>query len=322
MTGQMLRDKVVIITGAARGLGEAHARACAAEGAAVVVTDIEQGEVERVAEEIRSAGGVALAVGGDISSWAVCEQVVDVAKREFGRVDGLVNNAAITIPTAPFEETEELIRRHFEVNVYGTFFMSIVASRAMNGKGSIVNTTSGSQSGTPFSSMYGATKGAISSLTYCWALDFAAAGSQVRVNALSPHAATPMMTASAEFFKDKGISSKLKSAAPDPSTVSPVVVYLLSDSSNQVNGQVVRMQDGRLLSLTTHPANLNPPLYRDSWTPQDIAAAFEDELTAKQLPTGATYYNATVVEPPTDLATFVPRALTEVTPTPVTGSGV
>ena len=309
MTGRMLQDKVVIITGAASGLGAAHARACAAEGATVIGTDINGDELAGVVKEIQSAGRAALAVGGDISSRAVCEQIVDVAMREFGRVDGVVNNAAISPLTKPFEATEDLIRRVFEVNVYGPLFLSIAAGREMNGKGSIVHVTSGAQSGTPLSSIYGATKGAISSLTYCWARDLAAEGSQVRVNALSPHAATPMMAASAEFFMEHGIGSQIASAtAPDPSTVSPVVVYLLSDSSDQINGQVVRMQDGKLLSLTTHPANLNPPLYRDVWTPQDVAAAFEQELAAKQLPIGQHYINATVVDPPTDLATFDPAS--------------
>lgn len=277
LTGGMLQDKVVIITGAARGLGEAHARACAAEGATVVATDISQDAVERVAEELRSGGGEALAAGG---------------------LDGLVNNAAIVTLNKPLEETEDMIRRAFEVNVYGSYFMAIAAGEAMDGKGSIVNVSGGSQSGTPYSAIYGATKGAISSLTYNWAMDLAAAGSEIRVNALSPHAATPMMAESAEFFKANGIDSLLKSDAPDLSRVSPVVVYLLSDSSSQVNGQVVRMEDVESLSITTHPASLHPPLYRDAWKPQDIAAAFEAELADRQFPTGQRYITASVVEPP------------------------
>jgi len=299
----MLDGKRIVISGAAQGLGAAYAHACASEGAAVVVVDVNADAAEQVVSSIRSAGGQAVSVHADVSTWDACQRAVAAAVDSFGGIDGLVNNAGVNVNTVPTEETESQIRRLFEVNVYGTFFLSILASRAMLGSGSIVNVASGAHQGMRYSSVYGATKGAVASLTYCWANDLIAASSEIRVNAISPHARTPMFESGARFYQENhGVGLNL--AGPDPETNSPLVVFLLSDESRGLTGQVIRIEGGTHISINTHPAILSPPCYRPSWTAREVAAAFRESLFDLQQPVGLQYVESRVVPPPTELAVF------------------
>jgi hypothetical protein len=141
------------------------------------------------------------------------------------------------------------------------------------GDGSIVNIPSGAQAGHPTLSSYGATKGAVASFTYGWALELRDRG--VRVNAVSPMAATPM--------------TNYASHLPPAEVNSPPVLYLLSDASRAITGQVVRVI-GKKLSLMCHPANIAPVLERDAWTLDAVAEAFEQTLAAKLAPVGVATY--------------------------------
>lgn len=291
----VLQGKHVLITGAGRGLGEAYARAAAAEGARVVISDINAEAVEAVAASINDAGGEALAVISDVTDWDSCERLVAAAVERFGKLDGLVNNAGYLNPVVAGTETEADIRRHIDIGVYGTYFMSVHGLAAMQGSGSIVNVTSGAQVGLRMMSAYAAAKGAVASLTYAWANEFGAQGGDIRVNAMAPHASTPMMDAgTAAYTKYFGGQA----VAPPPATNAPVVLYLLSDLSKGVNGQVVRLANGRELHLMTHPQVLDQPLTRDSWTVQDVERAFEDVFRDRLQPYGTlTNTDARLVEP-------------------------
>ena len=296
MTGEKNLDgKHVLITGAGRGLGEAYARAVAAEGARVTISDINADGVEAVAESIRRDGGDALAVEADVADWNSCRRLISAAVASFGKLDGLVNNAGYLETVTAGTETEAHIRRHLDVNIVGTYFMSVHGLAAMEGRGSIVNVTSGAQVGLRMMSAYAAAKGAIASLTYAWANEFGAQGGAIRVNAMAPHADTPMMTtgtaAYTKFFGGNPV-------APPPSSNAPVVIYLLSDLSAGVNGQVVRLANGRDLMLMSHPAVVESPLTRDSWTVLDVDAAFNDVLRARLQPYGhLVYTNSDFIEP-------------------------
>ncbi|MET9014910.1 SDR family oxidoreductase [Streptomyces olivaceoviridis] len=291
----VLRGKHVLITGAGRGLGEAYARAAATEGARVVMSDINAEAVEAVAASINDAGGEALAVVSDVTDWDSCEKLVAAAVERFGKLDGLVNNAGYLNPVVAGTETEADIRRHIDIGVYGTYFMSVHGLSAMQGSGSIVNVTSGAQVGLRMMSAYAAAKGAVASLTYAWANEFAAQGGDIRVNAMAPHASTPMMDAgTAAYTKYFGGQA----VAPPPATNAPVVLYLLSDLSKGVNGQVVRLANGRELHLMTHPQVLDQPLTRDSWTVQDVERAFDEVFRHRLQPFGIlTNTDARLIEP-------------------------
>lgn len=287
-----LSGKNIVITGAGRGIGEAHARLAAAEGARVVVNDIDAPEAERVAASIRESGGEALACVADISHWDDAEALVQFCVSSFGALDGFVNNAALFHMALPVEETEARVRRIVEVNVLGTAFCGYAALRQMlrQGRGSVVNVTSGAHAGIRGMSAYGATKGAVASLTYSWALDVAGTG--VRVNAVSPMAQTRMVNVTAEFFRSHG-QSEGHSIAIAPENNSPVVIYLLSDLSKVVNGQVVRIQ-GPTLNLMTHPAALNPGIEIGRLTVRAVAKVFSSALSKRQLPLGMHSYDVKV----------------------------
>lgn len=290
-----LEGKHILITGAGRGLGEAYARGAVAEGARVVVSDINAEAAASVAESINQAGGEAFAIAGDVTSWDSCERLVSSAVDRFGKLDGLVNNAGYLNPVVAGTETEEDIRRHIDIGVYGTYFMSVHGLAAMEGTGSIVNVTSAAQVGLRMMSAYAASKGAIASLTYAWANEFGAQGGNIRVNAMAPHASTPMMDAGTaaytKFFGGQQV-------APPPATNAPVVIYLLSDLSKGINGQVVRLANGRELHLMTHPQVLDQPLTRETWTLQDVEAAFDQVFRDRLQPYGQlTYTDARLLEP-------------------------
>lgn len=291
MSSGALAGKSVVVTGAGRGLGAAFARHAAQHGANVVVNDLSEIGAETVAEEIRRLGGAASAYAADVSDWTGAKRLIDHCVERFGAIDGLVNNAGVADVCRPEEETETSIRKHVEVNIYGTFFPSVHALHKMleQGGGSIVNVTSGAQAGLPLVGAYGASKGATASLTYCWATDLA--DTNVRVNAIAPQATTPMLDAFSRYFASKGREGGVADAGNSyadtpPETNAPIVTFLLSDLSADIRGQVVRILGGTELSLMSHPAAVQPVLSRDSWTLEDVRQAFEEQLGACQQPLG------------------------------------
>jgi NAD(P)-dependent dehydrogenase (short-subunit alcohol dehydrogenase family) len=285
----VLDGKAIVITGAGRGLGAAYAVHAADEGASVLINDIDASTAELTTGAIRERGGAAVAAVADITDWAAAADLIGRCLDEFGSIDGLVNNAGLEAIGDPEEITEEDIRRLFEVNVIGTMFCGVHAIRAMlaGQGGSIVNATSGAQAALGHQSVYAATKGAVSSLTYTWAMDLAGRG--VRVNAVSPMAATQMgRDAWARYQARRGgpaTAGPGSATLPTPEANAPVVTFLLSDMAAEVNGQVVRIDHGRL-SLMTHPGVLHPPLVRAQWSLDEVAEAFRTDLSARQLPLG------------------------------------
>ena len=253
----VLDGKAVVITGSGRGIGAAYARHAARHGASVVVSDVVPGSAEAVAEEIVAAGGTAVAHPADVTSWDATESLVERCVAEFGAIDGLVNNAGILTMGRVEEMDEASLRRVVEINLLGTAFCGVHAARRMlaQGRGSIVNVTSGTHTGQPRYGAYGATKGAIASFTYAWAADLD--GSGVRVNAISPMAAGGMEAVGVEYWARRGEPRPAGFDMPPAEANAPVVTFLLSDDAADVQGQVVRI-DGRRLSLMAHPSVLAP----------------------------------------------------------------
>lgn len=270
-----LNGQAVVITGAGGGLGAAYARAAAAIGAKIVVNDVNADAARAVVDEIRAAGGVAVSEPQDIRDPKGAEALVARCIAEFGAITALVNNAGVFSTEPIWAASLDTLRLALDVNVIGTFNCARAAVGPMMAQkaGSIVNITSGAHTGMAEHGNYGASKGAVASFTYNWAVDLA--GSGVRVNAISPLAFTPMAAHLPHL--------------PPPEVNIPPLLYLLSDRSKSINGQIIRIA-GKALSIMAHPANRAPVLERDAWTLETVADAFDRTLAANQLPLGVATY--------------------------------
>ncbi|MBV9557729.1 MAG: SDR family oxidoreductase, partial [Pseudolabrys sp.] len=282
-----LNGKAVVITGAGRGIGAACARGVAAQGAAVMVNDVDRVHAESVAREIVAGGGQALACIADITDWEAAGRLVQSCIDRFGRIDGLVNNAGLFHMGLLADFHANAARSLIEVNVLGAFHCAAHAVKPMIAQrsGSIVNVTSGAHLGNPAMGVYGASKGAIASMTYIWAMELAESG--VRVNALSPLAQTRMMTDTADYTRSHGGDASRFADVQPPEANSPVVESLLSDRSIGISGQIVRI-DRNELALYAHPAIQMPSVRSDGddWTLDSVAAAFDRDLRERLVPCG------------------------------------
>ena len=188
----------------------------------------------QVCADIVANGGNALADDCDISTWSGAEAMVERCVSAFGGIDGLINNAALFRPCRLTEADEQIWRDTIETNVLGVAFGITHAARRMSarGSGAIVNMTSAAHQGATNLAPYGTSKGAVSSLTYCAALDLGPQG--IRVNAVSPFAATRMVEAASQFGAASGHLST--AALPTPEENAAVACYLLSDAAHDFNG--------------------------------------------------------------------------------------
>ncbi|MFF5972661.1 SDR family oxidoreductase [Streptomyces sp. NPDC012769] len=243
-------ERVVIVTGAGRGLGRAHARAFAAEGARIVVNDLgvgldgrpgPDGPAARVVDEIRAAGGTAVAHGGDIATEEGAASLVRTALDTWGRLDTLVNNAGFLRDRMLVNLGEDDFDAVMRVHVKGHFLPLRHAAahwRAESKAGRpvtarVVNTTSGAGLlGSVGQANYAAAKAGIVALTLVAAAELARYG--VLVNAIAPAARTRMTE---HTFTD---------LAALPEDVSPLVVWLGSAASTGVTGRVFEAEAGRL----------------------------------------------------------------------------
>lgn len=277
-----LEDKTIIITGAGGGLGAAYARHAAGLGARVIVNDIDSDAAGWTVTAIRKVGGTAEAVAGDISDWDFAATLVEVCIARFGSITGFVSNAGIFRPARAEDIEPADLRRMLEVNVMGTAAGAVAAIRAMRKAGtagSIVNVASGSQAGDIALGGYGATKAAIASLTYSFAMELR--DTNIRVNAISPLAETAMSAQNKDLMAVQAANRAVHYASlPTPDTNAPLVSFLLSDSAAAINGQVIRIA-GDQLSFVTHPV-IAAPVMTGAWDFDAIARAFEQTLGAKQ----------------------------------------
>jgi len=289
-----LEDKSVVVTGAARGLGEAYASTLAAEGARLVVNDIDDTLCLELVGRLKASGAQVVAHNGDVTSWDFADSLIQRCVDEFGRIDGLVNNAGTLVMKPVEEQDEDSFRDQLGANLFGTAFCGIHALRRMlrQNSGSIVNTLSGAMVGAPFRCAYSAATGGVSGLTGSWANE--AAGSGVRVNAIAPIAFTREFDYTAPILRRLVDAGRYPQAALDhvnaqrkitAESNAPMVVYLLSDASTEISGQTLRLDDGRFMMLT-RPLAIAPVLSEDDWTFEKIAAAFAGAWKDRLAPSG------------------------------------
>lgn len=252
--GDRLKDKVAIVTGAGRGIGRGEALLLAAEGAAVVVNDFggtaagtggEQTPAQQVVEEIKAAGGKAVANFGNIADFKTGEELVQQAIDTFGRLDIIVNNAGILRDRMIFNMSEEEWDAVIAVHLKGHFNLTRHACVVFRQQrsGVIVNTASESGLGNMGQANYSAAKEGIIGFTRTVARDMGRYG--VRCNAIRPRAATRLtisdeMRAAAQRGGAAGMTPEMLQAferANPPEAIAPLVVWLCTDEAANVNGR-------------------------------------------------------------------------------------
>ena len=253
-----LENKVTIVTGGASGIGEAMCLRFAAEGAKVVVADVVPESAEAVAKKIRSTGREALACVADVSNYEQVRSMVEAAVKQFGGVDILVNCAGLS----EFIPTEDLPidkwRRMIDVNLSGTFYCCLAASREMAKKkrGKIINISSmAGLAGIPNSAHYVASKHGVIGLTKALAVDFAKYG--INVNCICPGTTlTPMVrgTMSPEYQEARSKRVPLGRLGR-PEDQANAAIFLASSQSDYMTGSIVCV-DGGMYSLFSGYAGL------------------------------------------------------------------
>jgi NAD(P)-dependent dehydrogenase (short-subunit alcohol dehydrogenase family) len=274
-----LQGRAVVVTGAGRGLGEAFATHLAQAGVKVVANDIDVELAERTADTIRVNGGQAVASGHTVTDPAQAQALVEQCVAEYGSIDGLVNNAGLNYEALPWQEEPDQVRELVEVNVLGVMYTGIAAIKAMTAQGrggAIVNVSSGASLGQRKLGVYSASKGAVASLTYSWALDLEEV--DIRVNAICPLAHTRMVWKS---------ERSLRNCPPDrtPSRIAPLVLFLLSDDADGITGQLVRC-NGPQLHILGQPYLKAPILERQAWDTETVRRAFDEVFSAHLEPYG------------------------------------
>ena len=245
-----LKDKVAIITGADSGLGRAAAIAFVKEGARVVIPYYnEHRDALETKDYIEKLGGECLLMAGDISDKNFCKYIVDTTLQTFGKIDILVNNAGVQYQQDTLENiSDEQFDRTMKVNIYGMFYLTKAVLPYLKSGSSIINLSSVTTFyGEPQLIDYVTTKGAIVGFTRSLARNLAL--KNIRVNAIAPGFFwTPLQPACwvAEKIPSLGADAAMARGAM-PYELAPTFVFLASDDSSYVTGQVIHNNGGQVM---------------------------------------------------------------------------
>ncbi len=244
-----LKDKVAVVTGGGRGIGETTCVRFAEEGAKVIVADLNEADVQSVVEKIKAAGGEAIGIPVNVTNREQVEKMIADAVAQYGRLDILVNNAGITADAKLEKMTEDQWDRVIDVNLKGVFNCGQAAAKIMTGQGSgvIVNASSVvGIYGNFGQTNYAATKWGVIGMAKSWAKELGPKG--IRVNAVAPgFIMTPMTEKMPEkvldMMKEK---SSLKSLGY-PEDIANAYVFLASDEARFITGTVLSVDGGVVL---------------------------------------------------------------------------
>ncbi|MDX8029330.1 SDR family oxidoreductase [Lentzea sp. BCCO 10_0856] len=280
----LCEDRVVIVTGAGRGIGRAHALAFAAAGARVVVNDLSAAVAEEVADMI---GPRAVVNTDDVGTWAGAARVIEAAVTTFGGLDVLVNNAGIVrdrmIVSCGEDEWDEVVRVHLKGH-FAPLHHAAAHWRAVHKTGGavsgrVINTSSGAGLfGSVGQANYSAAKAGIASMTLVAAAELARYG--ITVNAIAPAARTRMTEAT---FAESMAAPEDGFDAMAPENISPLVVWLGSEEAGDVTGRMFEVDGGRV--CVVHGWQRGPEIDKgERWSPEELGSVVR-KLVADDHPT-------------------------------------
>lgn len=246
-----LANKVAIVTGGDSGIGRAICVAFAREGANVaIVFRKDSADAKETKKLVEEKGTKAIIVGADISIESNCRKIIDKVIKTWGKIDILVNNAAVQYPQTEIENIKEKqILQTFRTNIFSQIFLVQAALPHLKEGSSIINTTSvTAYKGNPYLLDYSATKGAIVSFTR--SLSGILGGRKIRVNAVAPGPIwTPLITTT---FPDESLDTFGKDTpmqrAGQPAEVAPAYVFLASEDASYISGQVIHVNGGDIVN--------------------------------------------------------------------------
>lgn len=244
-----LNSKVAIVTGAGRGLGRSMAHALAGAGAAVTVASRTSAELDSFVDEVKAAGGQALACPTDITDEASVQRMVDATIETFSRIDILVNNSGILASTSLVDQSPDEWDRVIATNLRGTYLATREIGRHLiaQGSGKVVNIASNfALQGVANHAAYSASKAGVIAFTRSMAIEWAR--HDIQVNAIAPgYFATPL---NAELREDADALAKVVRAIPirrmgEPDELKPWLLLLAGSASNFMTGEVIVIDGGQ-----------------------------------------------------------------------------
>jgi NAD(P)-dependent dehydrogenase (short-subunit alcohol dehydrogenase family) len=245
-----LKDKVAVITGGDSGIGKAAAIALANEGADIsIIYNNENEDAEETKKEIEKIGRKCILIAGDIKVKNFCNKAIEQSIKELGKINILINNAAVQYEQQNIEDiTEEQLKKTFETNIFGTFFMTQAAISHLQKGDCIINTTSiTAYRGHETLIDYSSTKGALTSFTRSLAMNLVSKG--IRVNAVAPGPVwTPLIPASFDEKKVGNFGTDNKQGrAAQPVELAGAYVFLASQEASFITGTTIHVNGGDMV---------------------------------------------------------------------------
>lgn len=294
MPGRYMEGKVVVVTGAGRGVGREIALCLASEGARVIVNDLgaaldgagtDLGPAQEVVDTIRALGGEALACGASVAEYAGAEEMVAMARDGFGRIDGVVHSAGILRDSIFHKMSPDAFEAVLRVHLFGAFNISRAAAghfREQNGGALVHMTSTSGLIGSIGQANYAAAKMGIMGLSRSIAMDMQRFG--VRSNCIAPHAFSRMIESiPGKTPEEQEREMERRRATTRADQIAPLAAFLCSDAAAQISGQVFGAR-GNEVYLYNQPRPIRTLHRADGWTVGKLADALPGALGASLTP--------------------------------------